>query len=52
MSNNSVPKEKCGPKSSDTIDSLIKEIAETKDWSKLVPDYDEDALMVHWTSKS
>ena len=28
------------------------ESAETKDWSVLVPDYDEDALMVHWTSKS
>lgn len=38
--------------SSETIDKLISEIAETKDWSVLVPDYDEDALMVHWTSKS
>jgi hypothetical protein len=37
---------------SDTIDQLVKEIANTKDWSTLVPDYDEDALMVHWSSKS
>ena len=36
----------------ETIDELVKEIAQTKDWSILVPDYDEDALMVHWTSKS
>lgn len=38
--------------SAETIDKLVREIAETKDWSVLVPDYDEDALMVHWTSKS
>lgn len=38
--------------SAETIDKLISEIAEAKDWSVLVPDYDEDALMVHWTSKS
>ena len=38
--------------SNETIDKLVREIAETKDWSVLVPDYDEDALMVHWTSKS
>ena len=37
---------------SETIDKLVREISETKDWSILVPDYDEDALMVHWTSKS
>lgn len=36
----------------DKIDQLVNEIAKTKDWSVLVPDYDEDALMVHWTSKS
>ena len=36
----------------ETNDKLVREIAETKDWSVLVPDYDEDALMVHWTSKS
>lgn len=38
--------------SADTIDQLISEIVNTKDWSTLVPDYDEDALMVSWTSKS
>ncbi len=40
------------PVSAETIDKLVSEIAQTKDWSVLVPDYDEDALMVHWTSKS
>lgn len=43
---------KTGQASTETIDKLVSEIAETKDWSVLVPDYDEDALMVHWTSKS
>lgn len=45
-------KTKSGQTSAETIDKLVSEIAETKDWSVLVPDYDEDALMVHWTSKS
>ena len=43
---------KTSNESDETIDKLVREIAETKDWSVLVPDYDEDALMVHWTSKS
>ena len=43
---------KTSNESAETIDKLVREIAETKDWSVLVPDYDEDALMVHWTSKS
>jgi hypothetical protein len=43
---------KTNQKGKETIDQLVKEIANTKDWSVLVPDYDEDALMVHWSSKS
>lgn len=43
---------KTSNESAETIDKLVREIVETKDWSVLVPDYDEDALMVHWTSKS
>ena len=34
------------------IDEFINQLKETKDWQTLVPDYDEDSLMVHWTSKS
>ncbi|MDR1181314.1 MAG: hypothetical protein LBL13_04995 [Bacteroidales bacterium] len=45
-------KETIDQKGKETIDQLVKEIANTKDWSVLVPDYDEDALMVHWSSKS
>lgn len=35
---------KISKESAETIDKLVSEIAETKDWSVLVPDYDEDEI--------
>lgn len=32
------------------IDELIKKFKATTNWSNIVPAFDEDALMVHWTN--
>lgn len=30
-----------------TIEELIEQMKEEKEWQQLVPDFDEDAIMVH-----
>lgn len=34
------------------FDDLIKEIESISSWEELVPDYDEESLMVHWSNIS
>ena len=39
-------------KTKSTIDELIAELSNAINVENLLPEYDEDALMVHWSSSS
>lgn len=33
-----------------SIDSLVEELKDVVSWKDLLPDYDDDSLMVHWSN--
>ncbi len=37
---------------SDSFAELVNEFKNSKEFSELVPDFDEQSLMVHWTNYS
>lgn len=34
------------------IDELVDEFKKVENWNEIIPDFDDEALMVHWTNIS
>ena len=35
----------------DKIDELIEEFKSVENWNQSIPEFDDEALMVHWTNQ-